>query len=836
MKNILFSLILFTSYCFSQSGSLDLSFNPNDLGNGLGYGPNNSVTKMVVQQDGKIIILGSFTNINGIPRPGFARLNPDATLDTSFDVGIVSYNPSYSTTGLMDLAIQSDGKIIVSGAFSGYNGYATNNIVRLNSDGTVDTTFINIFSGSNFIRGIHVQSDDKILVTGDFTDFFGYLRIKVARLLSDGNLDIGFNTGSGINGYVLKFIEQPDGKIIIGGGFDAIQGYGRGNVGRFNTDGTIDLSFDSGGANGTVYDMALQNDGKVIIGGGFTAINGISRKRCARLNANGILDTTFQNPTISDYDNVYTLQLLNDGRVIIGGSFVSVNNIKIGHLACLNTNGSLNTTTLSPFSTTGRVYCSAIQSDGKLLIGGDFLGYSYSGNTRLIRINTDGTFDTSFVFNGTGANSTVNVTQTQSDGKIIIGGNFTQYNNVNAFKLTRTNSDGSYDTSFNGFQGISLNNLEPTINAIKIQSDGKILIGGLFNTVNGVNAYGIARLNVDGSFDATFTSALSYLDDTYSGGVKSIYIQSDGKILVGIYGYIKRLNSNGTFDSTFSSPITNGYIADITIDSNGKIIISGGFTYYATSGQCPKTARLNADGTVDTSFHGNVIPDGFINKVLLLPNDKIFIAGQFSLFTGNTVFDMAVLNSDSSLSSSFNAGVGVGPYPYEVIDAALQPNGKIIIVGNFTNYNGIPQNYIARINQDGSLDTNFNIGGTGFNGKVTSCELTSDEKIIVGGSFTSYNGIGRNRVARLNNDGSLADNTFSENAISVYPNPFKNNLYINNPNSSIEKYELYNLLGNKVQEDVIQSNEIKTGNLAKGIYFLKLYTNDSFILKKVICD
>ena len=397
----------------------------------------------------------------------------------------------------------------------------------------------------------------------------------------------------------------------------------------------------------------------------------------------------------------------------------------------------------------------------------------------------------------------------------------------------RTNIDGSYDTTFNGYQGISLNYGEPHINAIKIQSDGKILIGGEFNTANGVSTNGIARLNNDGSYDTTFTSPLVYQDV-----VKSIYVQSDGKILVGIYGSIKRLNSDGTFDNTFSSPITNGYIADINIDSNGKIIVSGGFTYYG-SGQCPKTARLNANGTIDTSFHGNVIPDGFINKVLLLPDGKIFIAGWFSLFSGNTVNDMAVLNTDSSLSPSFSAGVGVsgtitGGVSGIVYDAALQPNGKILIVGNFTNYNGTIQNYIARIDQDGSLDTSFNIGGTGFNGTVNSCKLTPDEKIIVSGSFTSYNGVGRNRIARLNNDGSLADDTFSEDTISVYPNPFQNSIYINTLSTAINKYEIYDLLGHKIEEKSFQSNDIKTGNLTRGIYLLKLYTNKGFIVKKII--
>jgi len=191
--------------------------------------------------------------------------------------------------------------------------------------------------------------------------------------------------------------------------------------------GTIDLTFNPGsGANNLVCTASIQSDGKIIIGGTFTFYNGIARNRIARLNTDGSLDTSFNPGTGADND-VWTTSIQSDGKIIIGGNFTSYNGIAINRIARLNTNGTLDTSFNPGTGANDYVYTTSIQSDGKLMVGGNFTSYNGIARNRIARLNTNGTLDTSFS-PGTGANDIVYTTSIQSDGKIIIGGYFTSYN------------------------------------------------------------------------------------------------------------------------------------------------------------------------------------------------------------------------------------------------------------------------------------------------------------------------------------------------------------------------------------------------------------------------
>jgi uncharacterized delta-60 repeat protein/uncharacterized repeat protein (TIGR01451 family) len=363
-------------YCFGQAGSVDFTFNP-------GTGANGAVWTTAIQNDEKIIIGGNFTSYNGISRNLIARLNADGSLDASFNPGTGANLLVQTTT------IQSDGKIIIGGAFTTYNGTPRNSIVRLNADGTLDASF-NPGSGANGqVWTSSIQSDGKIIIGGNFTSYNGTGRNRIARLNADGSLDASFNPGTGANGTVLTSSIQSDGKIIIGGLFYAYNGTSRNYIARLNANGTLDASFNPGtGANSTVYTTAIQSDGKIIIGGDFDSYNGTGRNNIARLNANGSLDAS-----------------LNLGT---------------------GANGTVRTT--------------AIQSDSKIIIGGEFTYYNGTGANRIARLNADGTLDASFNL-GTGADNWVETTSIQSNGKIIIGGNFTSYNGIGRNRIAKINGD-----------------------------------------------------------------------------------------------------------------------------------------------------------------------------------------------------------------------------------------------------------------------------------------------------------------------------------------------------------------------------------------------------------
>src|ERR1700682_532602 len=235
------------------------------------------------------------------------------------------------------IAVQPDGKIIVGGGFThlgGGTGTATvrNHIGRLNADGTVDMSFN---PGTNsIVQTVAVQPDGKILIGGNFSavgggDGLATLRQYIARLNADGTVDMSFNPGA--NNVVYALVVQPDGKILVGGNFFKLGGGGVGTttrnaIGRLNADGSLDNSFDPGaskvGGVPIVYTMALQPDGKVVVGGYFQGLGGGTgstvRNWIGRINADGTLDTPF-NPGATFTVNTSALQA--DGKIVLGGDF-----------------------------------------------------------------------------------------------------------------------------------------------------------------------------------------------------------------------------------------------------------------------------------------------------------------------------------------------------------------------------------------------------------------------------------------------------------------------------------------------------------------------------------
>jgi uncharacterized delta-60 repeat protein len=834
-KIILFTLILFSTTFFGQQGTLDLTFNPTDLGSGnLANGP---VKITSTQSDGKIIIGGGFTTYNGNAINRIARLNTDGSLDITFNVGI---GPNYDVNAI---SIQSDGKIIIGGSFTLFNGFPKVGVVRLNTDGTLDTTFNNnnlvgpadpTTVNTNKVLSTSIQSDGKIIIGGilrfQLNSSFYY---KIARLNTNGSLDTSFTiTLQGHPVYTTSI--QSDGKIIIGGGSNSTSYL----ISRLNTDGTIDNTFNVGtGPNNVVTTTSIQADGKIIIGGNFTSFNGVSRNRIARLNTNGTLDSSFVTGNITNI-NVLTTCIQNDGKIIIGG----VNNSS--GIARLNTDGTDDTTfnvAISPGIY--NINSVAIQNDGKIIIGqgsGDGVPVK-----NVFRLNTNGTVDSQFDFISGGTNGNVSTSSIQSDGKIIIGGSFTSCNGITRNRMARLNTNGSLDTSFNIGTGAN-----EYIRTTSIQNDGKIIIGGDFTSYNGVARNGIARLNTDGSLDTTFNPGTGANNE-----VHTTFIQSDGKIIIaGSFtsfnsisrNKITRLNADGTLDTSFSSGTgtnNNGVIYSTSIQSDGKIIIGGSFFSYNGTNRF-RVARLNANGSLDGTFNPPTYPqssietsNNFVQRVSIQNDGKIIIVGRFyaTFATLNNISrnGIARLNTDGTLDTTFDPGTGTGNTTALVhpFTSSIQSDGKIIIGGSFTSFNGIATNQFARLNTNGTLDTTFNIG-TGFNGLVRTISIQNDGKIIIGGDFTSYNGTGKNRIARINSGAALSNPSFDLSTTIIYPNPSNGyfNIKIDNLIGT-ENIEVYSVLGQKIYSKSIVENKstIDVSNQPKGIYFYKISNNNNVI-------
>ncbi len=201
-------------------------------------------------------------------------MNTDGTLDNGFNPGSGANGSVYSLTG------QSDGKIFVGGSFSTYNGTNRSRVARVNIDGTLDTGFDPGSGASNLVFSSALQNNGKILIAGAFTSYNGTSRGSVARLNSDGSLDTSFDPGTGANNMIMSLALQSDGKVVVAGAFATYNGTNRTFIARANSNGSLDTTFDPGtGASNQVHSVAIQSDNKIILGGSFDSYNGTVRSR-----------------------------------------------------------------------------------------------------------------------------------------------------------------------------------------------------------------------------------------------------------------------------------------------------------------------------------------------------------------------------------------------------------------------------------------------------------------------------------------------------------------------------------------------------------------------------
>ncbi len=367
--------------------------------------------------------------------------------------------------------------------------------VALSAADSLDTTFDPASGVNGFAESVVVQPDGKVLVCGSFTEMQGAPRPYIARLNADGSLDTNFNGAP--NYWVRTMALEPSGKIVIGGFFTSVSGISRNRIARLNPDGTLDATFDPGtGCLGRIvpadptdsflFALGVQADGKIIIGGNFTNYNGINRRGVARLNSDGSLDTSFAVGTGVD-SWVRSILILPDSQILLSGWFQNYNSRPFNRIVRLNQDGSADRGFNAFFGDKTAVYTMGLQSDGKLVVGGHSVSNTTAFHQEVARLNTDGTYDSSFNAGGDGADDKVQSLVVQPDGKIVIAGYFGLYNGVRRKGVARLNSDGSLDPTFNA-------EADNWVWTATLQPDGRIFVAGAFRKINGIPRSGVARL------------------------------------------------------------------------------------------------------------------------------------------------------------------------------------------------------------------------------------------------------------------------------------------------------------------------------------------------------
>ena len=353
------------------------------------------------------------------------------------------------------------------------------------------------------------------------------------------------------------------------------------------------------------------------------------------------------------------------------------------------------------------------------------------------------------------ANSTVYSVLTQPDGKILIGGAFSTVAGAPRYGLARLFPDGTLDTSFSN--SISIGG---TVYAMLMQPDGKLLVAGSFNAEPS-RQYGevldVARLNVDGSIDGTFTNS------SPNNTVFAIGLQGDGKVLIGgqfttlgnsPHYYIARLNSDGTVDTTFNAgTISGSAVNTIAVQSDGNILIGGAFNSFTTYSLTRNNlARLTTNGTPDSSYQPTATAP--IQSVFLQGDGKSVWGGSFTGLDSNTRERVGRLNADGTLDGGFTAPTGANNTVYAVTE---DTNGNIYLGGIMSTYNGSIREGVARVFSDGTLDTQFN-SSTNYPGPQIRClAIQGDGKVLAGGSFTLFNSFPRTNLVRLYGDNYPAE-------------------------------------------------------------------------------
>ena len=789
----------------NSDGSLDLTFNPN---------PSGGVFAIALQSDGMIVVGGGFTTIDGLTRGYIARLQADGRIDPN------PFDPEANSV-VYAVAIQSDGKILIGGGFTGVipqtgktgkpvllnTGYGTitvpapgtsattpiyvNHLARLNKDGTLDTTFFPDPSAD--VLGIAVQSDGSIVVAGAYTSFApnyaptGTIRNYIGRVSASGALDTGFNPSA--NALINTVTMLSNGRILIGGSFTTLQPNGAAtpsfvnHVAVLNPDGTIDPSFTAGSspaATGQVGVFAQQPNGQVLVAGSFSPIGGGPGAYLSRLNGDASPDTSY---------NAYVDGPVNAVAVLPNGaSTLTPTNSGVW----LNAGGAVRFSYSA--ASNGEVVCSAQQADGKVLIGGLFNNFGgTSGLQNLVRLNTDGTVDTTFKPTPSGVVSAIVV---QSDNKIVIGGGFTNVDGVNNAYLARLMPDGTLDSSY-----APQPNLQ--VLSLALQADGKVVVGGDFTLLVPTVASGtqptfsrdyLCRVNTDGTVDSKFLPdpsgpvysiallpAQSGAQQIIIGGSFTTITPGGGTATTYNVQDLARINSDGTVDTKFY-PDPNAPVSSIAVQSNGQVIVGGTFTGFMQNANITGViagpiiyssyiARVNNDGTVDTSFNPN--PNGGLTFVTVQPNGQILFGGNFTKIqpnkTGNAANreEIARVNPDGSVDPSFDPALNGTVDTITVLSdgslfvggnfTSIQEGGAVLIGGSFANVSGNPAAHLARLNSDSTFDSSFSAHP---DGPVNAIVPLVSGKVLVGGAFANVDGAAQPNLVRLNPDSSI-DSSFS---------------------------------------------------------------------------
>jgi|GEM_PF-4591277 len=719
-----FVCFVFSCVMYAQDGSVDLTFNSVD--NSLKNGFDQIVLDMEVLPDNKIVYVGNFIHYQNAQKPYIVRVNPDNTIDYTFNT------QTHFNGFLNNVAVQPDGKILVAGYFTQYGDTDVNGFARLNQDGSLDTTFqavSGLWPGS--VAEIKLQQDGKILLGGSFAG--GLLRLNgdgsvdqsfllgeqfsmvtALTVLENGDIIAGgyvmnppsivlrkfSSSGSAINlynsitfnNYIYNIVVMQDGSLLTTGDFSTVNGTNTGCVVKVLPSGMLDQNFGLT-IYGTVNDSKLLSDNKILIAGGFRSSE---FKDILRLNADGSVDNSFFTSS-SFFLETLGVQCLGIrvNKIIAAGDLTDYAGVSCNNVIYLNNDGTVSPESEIVNGADLPVYAISDAGNGNMLLGGVFNNYNNTSAPRLALIDQTGALVSGFN-PGSGPNGSVDDILKQDDGKFIVIGSFDKYNNVDRYRITRINANGTLDNSFNATQNFNISGYNH-ISKVVLQEDGKLVIAGILDirSNNQILTVSILRLNQDGSLDQGFTLIPT------NNPIWDMDIAADGsfmcQVLIGGAMVVKKISSNGILNTSFPVlSVSNYYLTEgveyIKSDKNGKFYVAQ--LYRNLYGQTSiKYRRIDANGIFDDfDFTPAFLTNGSIVSV---QDDLKFLATSSMYENGVQYLKLMRYNYDGTEDVSFQPILMVsGRY----VTDCLYAQDKLVLVGKFTSFNSIIRNHVARVN------------------------------------------------------------------------------------------------------------------------------------------
>lgn len=669
-----------------------------------------------------LIVISSATALRGVPTITQQPKDSTAIAGTAVSLSVVA-----SSTGPLTYQWRHDGWVLANATDS----------------------FLPIPVASQTDSGAYdVQISDG---TGTVTSAPVTLRVAPAiypgHVTPDVASTVRFET---TNGIVRKVVSLPDGRFYIAGSFTSVQGQPCAYVARFAANGSWDPTFIPAKFDDFVYSIAVQSDGRLIVAGDFTTVDTVPCPGIARLNNDGSRDTSFvglaSKTMVSPKCSIAVVAA--DGSIFVGGSFM-FSPTQVAVLLKLTTTGELD----SSFRADSLVQAPtsmALAPDGKIYLAGTTItlngAYNYAGVFRLL---ANGNIDLTFNAGTGGVTNGMTVCR-QSDGHVIVAGYFTNFNNSGLAGLVRLDDTGAVDRTFRYTLPTNY-----VVNSVREDVDGRLWLAGSLPTGP------IIRLMADGSIDSTFAGPSSRFDSVADLAVLpgrrvvvvSGFVNTDSTGVIASKG-AAIFESDGqmnSFDAGFRYPAA---VNLLKLVQGGKILVGGNFKY-CKGVSSPPIIRLNGDLTIDSTFDASASGLRSISSGLVQPDGRIFLVGSTAYASAATMR----LTKNGALDTSFAIYVLTGI----IGSPTILHDGRILLVDSSASADGFD---VFASNGTKITDHGIASAGAGNGVYVTSAAQLPSGQILFGGSFSSWAGQNKPKLARVNQDGQL-DGSFTVSPVSI---------------------------------------------------------------------